>query len=110
MNFSGIGVDVDVGLIGGEGTIVFKPEALKGFFVRAGGHYSKVNVDANIFGINFDFDENGVGYLVGAGYEASGLIFGDDTLIRVAYARYGALGGDSDSNSNFFSLGFIFPF
>jgi hypothetical protein len=96
VNFSGRNVDVDVGVAGGEATIVFKPEQFGGLFVRAGGQYSKAYVRGDVLGVSLDgiggYEESGMGYVFGVGYDAPGLI-SDDSSIRVAYTRYGALGG-----------------
>ena len=108
VNFNGSrGLRADMGAYGGDASFVVKPKVMKGLFLKAGGSYSQATASVR-GGINADIESNGAGYLVGAGYESS--ILSDDIIVRVAYSRYGALGGSSDFNSNFFSIGLILPF
>ena len=109
VNFKGDGnLRVDLGAYGGDASFIVKPKVMQGFFLKAGGVYSNLTSTVEVGGFNVDLEEDGAGYLVGAGYESS--ILSDDIIVRIAYSRYGALGGVSDTNSNLFSIGLILPF
>lgn len=109
VNFVGSGnLRVDLGAYGGDASFVVKPKVMQGLFLKAGGSYSQSTVNVRQGVANVSIAENGAGYLVGAGYESS--ILSDDTMVRIAYSRYGSLGGGSDFNSNFFSIGLFLSF
>ena len=76
-----------MGAYGGDASFVVKPKVMQGFFLKAGGVYSNLTSTVR-GGINADIEEDGAGYLVGAGYESS--ILSDDIIVRIAYSRYGA--------------------
>jgi hypothetical protein len=78
---------------------------LDNFFIRAGGHYS--SAETEVPQANFSRTQDGGGYLVGAGYDAS---FGGGFSVRLGYTRYGQLAGADDFDADYFSAGIKYSF
>lgn len=89
-------------------SFVLKPQNLNGLFLKAGVHSSEVEGKASVTigGTTYAISatESGTGWLLGGGYEWQ---FGatEDLLARAAYTFYNRLGGMSDGDAGFFSLG-----
>jgi opacity protein-like surface antigen len=99
---------------GGDLSLIVNPFTKYGFehfYVRAGGHYSQLAVGATAFAwgasASFASNENGVGWLAGAGLD---IPLSDAFSIQAGYTHYGAIAGVRDLKVNAITGGLRFNF
>ena len=91
---------------GGDFSLLLRPfthSALKHLYVRAGGHYSRLSGGTRAVTLSW----KGVGWLAGAGFEVP---INDTISIHAGYSHYGAVGGESDTNTDAVMGGFRLKF
>lgn len=111
---SGAGVTYSLnGAIDTQGvdlSAVYFPMATKanreGFFLRGGVHSSSVEFSSSLVTggqtTNSSSKDSGMGYLFGIGYDWR---LGKDAFVRTSITRLMKLGGESDSDANYYAVG-----
>lgn len=98
---------------GGDLSLLLRPSVssgLNGLFLRAGGHYSKVDgkaslaYDDGVTAATYTANgwESGTGFLVGAGYDFK---LDKSTNARISYTYMDRLGGVSNADANVLTFG-----
>ena len=106
-------VTAKTSVYGAEGSILLRPSVstgLNGLFVRAGGHWDRVETDftasANGASVNGNRWQSGTGFLAGAGYDVTV----DKNLTgRVSYTYYDSVAG-TDAYANVGSISLMYKF
>lgn len=106
-----LSVNASTKITGGDLSAIYKfTQGLPGLFLKAGATQSKARTSVNLASvgnISIDDSENGMGYLLGVGYEKNLTTNLDG---RIAYTLYKNLGGQSDQSMSTISLGLKYRF
>jgi hypothetical protein len=84
-----------------DAVAVFRPYS-GGFFVKGGLHMSEGSLSVQDGGALQSVSESGTGLLYGLGYE---ILLWDDMNLRTSFVRYSSVGGVSEVDLDFISVG-----